>query len=108
MFFLFPVSPPDPGPLSQAETVAEGERRQQAELLQLRRDHVILEEAHRRAIINLAEAREKLAMSEVNVSRLQALSVKAASADGGAVSQLHALRSRVAGKKACGEGMDAL
>ena len=82
----------------QAETVAEGERRQQAELLKLRRDHAVLEEAHRRAVVNLAEVREKLAVSEINAIRLQGLSVKAAASDGGAVMQLHALKTRVAGR----------
>lgn len=78
--------------------MAEGERRQQAELLQLRREHSNLEEAHGRSIINLAEVREKLAMSEINASRFQAQSARSTALDGGAVSQLHALKIRVTGR----------
>ena len=83
--------------------MGENERRQQGELLQLRREHQALQEAMHRACVDLAETREKLQRSEDDAGRQQVHAARAAAEDGGAVMQLHALRSKVAGASVGGQ-----
>ncbi len=79
----------------KVDLAGESERRQAAELLQLRREHDAVQDALQRCRVDLAEAREKLARSEGEAGRSQQLAAKATAEGGTAVAQLHALRTRV-------------
>ena len=51
-----------------------------------------------RAKVDLAEMKQKLALSEADMAKQAAQAMRAATIDGGAVAQLHALKTKVAGE----------
>ena len=59
----------------------------------------MLQEAMGRAKVDLDEMKQKLIRSEEDVARKAAQALRAATVEGGAVAQLHALRTKVAGKR---------
>ena len=58
----------------------------------------VLQEAMGRATVDLAEMKQKLVLSEAESARQAAQAMRAAAVDGGAVTQLHALKTKVAGE----------
>lgn len=82
----------------------EEDRRLQAALQQLRKEHQEMQEAVARARADAAGMRQRLAAAEMEAGRHQHAAAHAYAEGGNAAAQVQSLRARVAGEACDGEG----